>query len=247
MTGPAEDPQPGRDAQPGRDPQPDRDSDGAGAALRAAAAGEQLRLGGLLAGIGGPLGIVEGIVPSLAFLVLFTLTRQIAPAVVVPVVLGLLFLAYRLIRHQQPSSAVGGLFALVVSAVLALVTGRASAAFLPGILLNGGYGVAMLISLLVGWPLIGVLVGALLREGSAWRADPVKRRLFTWLTILWLGLFAVRLLVEVPLYLALGEATTVRLAWVRLVLGVPLYAPVLVVTLLAVQSVYRRRPAPDVS
>ena len=109
---------------------------------------------------------------------------------------------------------IGGLAALVVSAVLALVTGRASAAFLPGILLNGAYGAAMLVSLLAGWPLIGVLVGALLREGSLWRSDPVKRRLFTWLTVLWLGLFAVRLLVEVPLYLALGEATTVRLAWV---------------------------------
>lgn len=232
---------------PTQDPQLGRDPDGAGGALQRAAAGEQLRLGGLLAGIGGPLGIVEGVVPSLAFLVIFTITRQIAPAVVVPVVLGLVFLAYRLVRRQQPSSAVGGLLALVVSAVLALVTGRASAAFLPGIVLNAGYGAAMLISLLVGWPLIGVLVGALLREGSAWRSDPVKRRMFAWLTVLWLSLFAVRLVVEVPLYLALGEATTVKLAWVRLVLGVPLYAPVLVVTLLAVQSLYRRRPAPDVS
>lgn len=229
------------------DPPTDRDATGAGGALQRAAAGEQLRLGGLLAGIGGVLGIGEGVVPSLAFLVIYTLTRQIAPAVLVPVVLGLAFLAYRLVRHQRPSSAVGGLLALVVSAVLALVTGRASTAFLPGIVLNAGYGAAMLISLLVGWPLIGVLVGALLREGSAWRSDPVRRRLFTWLTVLWLALFAIRLLVEVPLYLALGEATTVRLAWVRLVLGVPLYAPVLVVTLLAVQSMYRRRPGPDVS
>jgi hypothetical protein len=59
-------------------------------------------------------------------------------------------------------------------------------------------------------------------------------------TWLWVGLFAVRLLVEVPLYLA---RQTEWLAGTKLLLGVPLYAAMLWVTWLLVRAVYARSQA----
>jgi hypothetical protein len=57
-------------------------------------------------------------------------------------------------------------------------------------------------------------------------------------TWVWVGLFALRLAVEVPLYLT---AQVELLAAVKLVLGVPLYAAVLWVTWLLVRTVFVRR------
>jgi Protein of unknown function (DUF3159) len=123
--------------------------------------------------------------------------------------------------------------------VLALVTSDSRNFFVIGLLTNAAYGTAFLISVLVRWPLIGVAASFLLGDQATWRRDPVKRRLGTWLTLLWVGLFAVRLIVELPFYLA-GRTEALGIA--RLVLGVPLYAPVLVLTVLAVRAVYRGRP-----
>jgi hypothetical protein len=61
---------------------------------------------------------------------------------------------------------------------------------------------------------------------------------FTVATLLWVGLFAARLLVQYPLYLvnnlgALGVA--------RLIMGLPLYAAVLWLNWLLVREVFKRR------
>ena len=89
--------------------------------------------------------------------------------------------------------------------------------------------------LLARYPVIGLLVGILANEGLEWRADARKRRVLTIATLLWLGLFATRLIAGVPLYLA-GEVEL--LGVVKLVLGVPFYAAMLWITWLMVRSVY---------
>jgi hypothetical protein len=125
--------------------------------------------------------------------------------------------------------------------VLVLVTGDANANYLPGFLINAGYGLAFLVSVLVRRPLVGVITG-LLTSDTDWGRDPVLRRAATGLTLLWVLLFAVRLVVEVPLYLA-GDKV-VELGIARIVLGLPLYSIVLVVTVLVVQAL-RRRTTPE--
>ena len=126
---------------------------------------------------------------------------------------------------------------------IVLATGDANANYLPGFLINTVYGLAFLISLLVGRPLVGVAVGVLLGDRD-WREEPVKRRLFARLTMLWVALFAIRLAVELPLFLAGDQIVALGIA--RIVLGLPLYAIVLVLTVLGVQAVHRDRPsAPD--
>jgi hypothetical protein len=169
----------------------------------------------------------------------FQLGGALVAAVVASLALSALFLAWRLVRRQNVTAAIGGAVGAGLSAVLALVTSDSRNFFVIGLLTNAAYGTVLLVSVLVRWPLIGVAASFLLGDQATWRNDPVKRRLGTWLTLLWIGLFAVRLVVELPFYLA-GRTEALGIA--RLVLGVPLYAPVLVLTVLAVQAVYRGRP-----
>ena len=63
-------------------------------------------------------------------------------------------------------------------------------------------------------------------------------RVYTAVTLLWVGMFALRLLVEVPLYFSGNIAA---LATTKLALGLPLYVPVLAITWLIIRSLYRER------
>ena len=75
-------------------------------------------------------------------------------------------------------------------------------------------------------------------EGTAWRRDPRKRRVFFWLSIAWAALFAARLIVQLPLYFA-GDVTA--LGTTKLLMGIPLFAPLIAVTWLVVRALYPRR------
>ncbi|MBT9607041.1 DUF3159 domain-containing protein [Microbacterium sp.] len=197
--------------------------------------------------MGGWRGILESVLPSLAFVVLFTVTidpetRQgdLLLSLGVSVGLALVFTIARLIAKSPPSAAIGGLFATVAAAVLALFTGRGQDNFVFGFFTNGAYGTAFLVSVLVGWPLIGLAAGYLLGEGTSWRADKRQRRVFSWLSLGWAALFAARLIVQLPLYFA-GDVTA--LGTLKIIMGLPLFAPMLAVTWLAVRALSPRREA----
>lgn len=187
--------------------------------------------------MGGWRGVLESVLPSLAFLVIYTIWQELLPALVVSVGIAVVFTAVRLIMRQPASAALGGLIATGAAAALALWTGRAADNFVWGFLTNGVYGTAFLISALIGWPLIGLAVGFLMGEGTKWRTDPRKRRVFFWLSIAWAGLFALRLAVQLPLYFA---DNVTALATTKLIMGLPLFAPLVAVTWLAVRALYPR-------
>lgn len=131
--------------------------------------------------------------------------------------------------------AVTGLLGVAVSAALALFTGRAEDNFLPGLIINAVSLVVLLASIIARWPLIGVIVGLLTGDAAGWRSDRAKFRVVLVATWCWVGLFALRLGVEGPLYLA-SEAAA--LGSVKLILGVPLYAAMLWVTWLLVRTAF---------
>jgi len=220
-------------------------------ALAGAVQGEPLGLRGLLAAVGGPLGIVESVVPPLVFVVLYQVAAigaaphavprpALVPIVVVPLACSAVLLGYRVLRKQKVGAAIAGAIVVAVSALLVLVTGDANANYVPGFFINGAYGLAFLVSLLVRRPLVGVAAAALTQQGE-WRADRLRRRLFAWLTAAWVGLFGIRLAVELPLFFAGHQVVALGIA--RIVLGVPLYALVLVLTVLGVQTAVARRAA----
>jgi hypothetical protein len=215
-------------------------SDGLAAAARrssigAVAPGEAPTAPALLKAMGGIRGLVESILPGLAFLVIYAITQELVPSVVAPVVIAVAFVVVRLATKTPYSSAIAGVLGVALSAGLALVTGRAEDNFLLGFVINGVFLVALLVSIAARWPLIGVIASLITSEGSQWRADRAKFRVALIATIMWCGLFALRLGVEVPLYLA---SETQALAALKLILGVPLYAGLLWVTWLLMRVAY---------
>jgi intracellular septation protein A len=194
----------------------------------------------LLNAMGGVLGIVETILPGLLFVTVFTLTLNPWLAMWLSVAVSVLFTVYRLIRRQAATQALVGLAGVVVSAVLALMSNKPEDNFVVGMTTNGVYGLVFLISLIVGWPIIGVVIGLVRSEGTTWRKNRHHKRVYMGLTGLWAGMFALRLAVEYPLYLAGNVA---GLATAKLLLGLPLYVPVLALTWLVVRSLYREKSA----
>lgn len=208
-----------------------------GAGIGQVAPGEIPTASSLLAAVGGVRGLVESILPGLTFLLLYSVTKNLALAVLVPVAIAIVFVVVRLVSGTPATQAFAGVAGVAISAGLALFTGRAEDNFLVGMVINLVSLAVLLVSLLVRAPLIGVLVGLLANEGTAWKSDAAKRRVLTLATILWCGLFTVRLVAEVPLYLT-GQVEL--LGVVKLILGVPFYALMLWVTWLLVRAAYGR-------
>jgi len=189
----------------------------------------------LLGAMGGVRGILEALVPGVAFVVLFATTSSLPIALGVSVAIAVVFVVLRVAQRSPVSPAIGGLVATLASAALALLTGRAEDNFVFGLLQNAAYGGVLLVSVLVGWPLIGVAIGYLEGEGTAWRKDRRKFVAMQTLTLLWVALFALRLIVQVPLYYS-GQAEL--LGTFKLIMGIPLFAPMLVVSWLIVRAAF---------
>ena len=201
------------------------------------APGEVPTAASLLRAVGGVRGLIESILPGLGFLVIYTLTKSLVLSVLAPVALALVFVIVRLATKTPLTQALAGIVGIALSALLALLTGKAEANFIPGIVINVVSLTVLLVSILIRWPLIGIIFGFLTNDGFQWRKSKAKRRVLYLATWLWAALFALRLAVEVPLYLA---GNTELLAGAKLILGVPLYAGMLWVTWLLVRAVYGR-------
>lgn len=202
--------------------------------------GETPTAGALLAAMGGVRGLVESILPGLGFLVVFTITKDLLPSVLAPLAVSLVFIVLRLVGRQPVTTAIAGALGVGVSAGLALITNDANNNFVPGFFINGGVVLVMVISLVARHPFVGLVVGLLL--GDDWRTNAAKLRVAAIATILWAGLSALRLAVQLPLYLA---GATEALAATKLVMGVPFYAALLWVTWLLVRTAWRARERPD--
>jgi hypothetical protein len=203
------------------------------------APGERPTAHDLWGAVGGVRGLVESLLPGFLFLAVFTITSEVVPSVLIPVGVAVVFVLVRAITRSPILPAAIGLVGIALSAGLALWSGRAEENFVLGFIINGVWLVALLVSLAVRRPLIGIIT-ALLTGDAEWRSDAAKRTVLTVTTWLWVGLFAVRLGVQVPLYFA---AQTAALAATKLLMGLPLYAAVLWVTWLMIRAVYARRAA----
>ena len=188
----------------------------------------------LLVAMGGARGIVESILPVLLFLVTYTITRNLWLSVAAPVVIALVFIVVRLMRREPVTSAIAGALGIVISAVIALLTGRPEDNFVPGFLINGAILLLMLVSLLVRRPLIGLLASLLLSDPQ-WRADRAQFRVAVIASWFWVALALIRLGVELPLWAA---HNTSALAAARLLTGVPLYAVILWLTWLVMRTAW---------
>lgn len=175
----------------------------------------------LLASVGGWRGLAESVVPSAVFLVGFIITTQIWTASICAVAVAAVFSLVRILQKQSPLQALTGLAGVVLCVAVAIFTGEARQYYVVGFWTNIAYGAAMLLSMVVKWPLMGLIYGFLRGEGIEWRQQKMRYRKYQVATAFLVGMFALRLIVQLPMYWADSVAA---LGIARLVMGIPLYA-----------------------
>jgi hypothetical protein len=188
--------------------------------------------------LGGWRGLVESSIPVTVF-VIANIILELRPAIIVAVSSGLLIAVFRLIRRQSVRHAVNGLFGIFVGAFIAWRSGDARDFYLPGILISAGYAVALILSAVFRWPLVGWIWSVVLDGGKTrWREDPVLLKAFGWLTVLWATVYIAKVGIQYGLYLANEESL---LGIARIALGWPPYAILLAITVWSVRRVTRHQ------
>ncbi|MGY3520859.1 DUF3159 domain-containing protein [Micromonospora sp. PTRAS2] len=183
--------------------------------------------------LGGRRGAVDATAPPVAFALGWLATgHSLVGGVAAAVVAGTAVAAWRLRRGDRPRSVLIGLLAVCVAALIALRTGRATDFFLVQVLSNVASALAWAVSIVVRWPLLGVLVGVALRQRGRWRRDPALLRAYGRGSWVWAATYALRVAVFVPLYLG-GQVVALVVA--RVALTWPLVASALAVSWLVIR------------
>lgn len=174
---------------------------------------EQVVRGQLSKALGGRRGMLEAAVPTLAFTILFVSTKDLRLAVGVSVAVALVLLAVRLVHRSTVQFVLNSLVGIGIGALFAWrsaqsggdANDQALAYFLPGMIYNTGYALLMVASTLVRWPLVGFMVGSVAGDPTEWHRDSQVVRLCRNLTLMLALPCVVRVVVQLPLYLA-GKA-----------------------------------------
>lgn len=214
-------------------------TDSAGAAGAAGAAGTSGHRSGIASlasedfsvidSIGGVRGVIESVLPSLVFLVVFLVTRDLALTVKVCGALCALEVLARLVQRQTIAGALSGVVMMLICLYAAYKSNDARNYYLPGCIINAVWAVALLASQAFRAPGIGLIVEFVRRPPAdgvrawyrAWHGDAALLHAYTVATWVWIAMFVVRDAFQVPLYFS-GNVGV--LGTVTLVLGVPLFA-----------------------
>jgi hypothetical protein len=167
----------------------------------------------LFSAVGGWRTVAEGVASRVLFLIAYLLTGHVLTSALIAVGGVFVFAVVRLCTARKVWQPAIGLTVVGVSAMLAGSTGQAVDFYLTAIFLQAGGGVLFLASMLVRWPVIGLVMGTVRGESLAWRRDHRQRRRYYVCTAVFLAKFTIATAVLVPLYLAgavipLGIAAT---------------------------------------
>ncbi len=167
--------------------------------------------------LGGKRGMAEGAIPTLGFTLTYILSKELELALAVGAALAVVALVVRIVQKQPVQFVVNSMVGIAIAAVFALRSGKAEDVFLPGIIYNAAYAALMTVSILVRWPVVGLMIGSVTGDLSGWRSNPGIVKLCSRLTWLLVLPCAIRVAVQYPLYLA-GEvgwlgATKIALGW----------------------------------
>ncbi|MBT1171573.1 DUF3159 domain-containing protein [Bifidobacterium sp. SO4] len=198
--------------------------------------------------IGGPRGVVESMLPGVLFVVLFVATNNLNLTIGVSAVLAIVQVVARLIQRQSLMGALSGLVAVGICLIWAWKSHEARNYYMLGFLTNAIYAVLLSVTLLIRVPGLGFVVEFIRQMPTKrfkawfhdWMDDAELKRAYMIVTALWVGLFGLRLLVQVPLYLtdhvaALGVA--------RLLMGIPFWALAIWVSYLIIATPLHRHKA----
>jgi hypothetical protein len=170
--------------------------------------------------LGGKKGLIDSGVPSVVFLIVFNLTKEVNTAIWAALSLSVTLAIIRLMRKESIQHSVSGVIGVLICAYFANRSGNAEDFYIPKLLTNLGYGVVYLLANLVGWPILGLVLGPLLGENLTWRKNPARKKMYIKASWLWVGMFFLRIAVQYPIYLS-GNVNL--LGTVNLAMGYPLF------------------------
>lgn len=166
---------------------------------------------------GGARGIAEGAVPTIIFTVCWLVSHELRLSLMLGISGTVLALLLRLAQRSTIQFSLNALVGITVAAIFAARSGEAKDVFLPGIIYNAGYAAVFIISILIGWPLLGFIIGSVTGDPTAWRRDPGIVRLCSQLTWLLVIPCILRVAVQFPLYagdhIALLGTAKIALGW----------------------------------
>jgi uncharacterized protein DUF3159 len=172
--------------------------------------------------LGGRGGALDASLPPVAFVVGWLVAGQsVVVGAWAAVLCGVVIGVVRLVRGEKPRAAVVSVAMVVVAALVALHTGRAEDFFLVQLLSNVASALLWAASIVVRWPLLGVVVGVVVGQKTRWRRDPALVKAYGIASWAWVGQYVVRVLVFGALWLG-GQVVALGVA--RAVLTWPLQA-----------------------
>lgn len=170
--------------------------------------------------LGGKKGLIDSGVPSIVFLVVFNVSKDVNNAIWAALTLSLILAIIRLIKKDTIQHSVSGVIGVLICAYFANRSGNPTDFYIPKLLTNLGYGTVYLIANLVGWPILGVVLGPLLGENFTWRNHPERKRMYIKASWIWVGMFFARIAVQYPIY---KSGNVNLLGTVNLAMGYPLF------------------------
>ena len=195
----------------------------------------------VLNALGGKRGLIDSGLPSLVFLIVFNISgKDVNAALYAAVALSIVLTLLRLLKRETIQHAFSGLIGVGICALISKRTGNAADFYLPGLWINAGYGLLYAITNLVKWPILGVMLGPILRENLLWRKDPARLNAYIKAGWLWVAMFAARLIVQYPLYKS-GNINILGTA--RLLMGYPLF----ILTAWGTWQILRKTPTTKVN
>jgi hypothetical protein len=189
----------------------------------------------LLDQLGGIGGLVASVVPVVVFVAVNPLAGLVAAiwaSLGVAIALG----AWRLVRREPVQPAVSGILGVALCAFIAYRTGEARGFFLYGIWYSLVAGLALMVSVVVRHPLVGVLWSVLNGSRFGWRTNRQARFGFDVATTVWAVFLLARFVVQHYLY---DLRQTEWLGVARLAMGLPLTALAALVTIWAIRRAAR--------
>ena len=151
--------------------------------------------------LGGGRAALEASVPPIAFLAAWLASGgALAVAVAWSIAASAALVVVALVQRRRPRAALIGMLATAVAAMVAYYTGDARDFFLIQLLSNAASALAWAISILVRWPLLGVIVGGLIGTRTRWRRDPALLRAYARASWIWVLQYAVRVVVFTALW-----------------------------------------------
>ncbi len=201
-----------------------------------AATVEEVVRGQLAKALGGRRGMFEAAIPTLIFTIVYLTTKELRLALPASIVVAVVLLVVRLVQRSTVQFVLNAMFGIGLGWLFVYLAARgggdqadqALAYFLPGLLYNTFYSVLIALTCVIGWPLIGFMIGSVTGDPTAWHEDKAVVRLCTRLTWVLAVPCIIRVLVQGPIWLSAHggsldtDTAIAALGTLKIIMGWPL-------------------------